>query len=144
MSAEVEVAAGCFGAKRLMFIRNLFLRVAQFLGNGQAFLIGPTLFLIDAEAAEKISQKVGTSKKTEHFQRWQHYLRWFCVHEHGKVEHNPGKLMIADPLTKFTDTTSFLRMVTIFLNNNKMHYMSKDFYPVWKDIEHCILRLQRI
>ena len=74
-SAEVEVAAGCFGAKRLMFIRNLFLRVAQFLGNGQAFLIGPTLFLIDAEAAEKISQKVGTSKKTEHFQRWQHYLR---------------------------------------------------------------------
>ena len=142
-SAEVEVCAGCIAAKRCMFIRSLFLRIAQFLGNGSALLQGPTLFLIDAEAAEKISQNPGTSKKIEHFLRWQHYLRWFCIHKHGFVIHNPGKLMIADPITKFTDATSFLRMVAVFTNNPKTLYHSKDFYTSFQDLHNCILRLQK-
>ena len=143
-SAEVEVAAACLAAKRQMFIRGLFLRIAQMLGNGSAILLGPTLYLIDNDACIKISDKVGVSKKIEHFLRWQHYFRWVCTHGYGHAVHNAGKIMMADPMTKFTDQTSFLRMVAMFTNNPKNHYLTKDFYTVYKDFNVCVLRLNTV
>lgn len=97
-SAETETSAGCLAAKASMYIRHV--------SNALGFEISEAIvMLIDSEAAIAISTNLGVTKRTAHFQRWQHYLRWCQQHFYVTLVFVSGKRQIADALTKPVDLT---------------------------------------
>lgn len=98
-SAEAEVCAGCMAAKALAYLRE----IAKSTGFS---VTGPILVLSDSEAAIAISNNLGTTKRTAHFLRWQHYLRWSVRHNYITVNFVKGSEQLADCLTKAVDITS--------------------------------------
>lgn len=98
-SAEAEVAAGCALAKALVHTRHL----AQAL---HLSIDTPTPVFIDSAAAILIATNVGVTRRTLHFERWQHYLR-DCVQKLVlHLIHVTTKRQRADALTKVVDATS--------------------------------------
>ena len=97
-SAEAEIAAGCFAAKRGQYIRSVINEFKK-LGVGPG-VDGPFVYLIDNSATGPMTGNVGTSKKTEHFLRWQHYLRWIVYHKYGVVLWIDTNNQTADIMTK--------------------------------------------
>ena len=77
-TAQAEIAAACFAAKRAMYV----LQLLRFLGHDIACPIG---YLIDCSAVEDLSKKRGATKRTEHFLRWFHHFRWIVLHRYGVV-----------------------------------------------------------
>ena len=106
-SAEAEVAAGCFCGKRCMFVRS-YLNELKSLGIG-AGINGPFVFLIDNSACGPLTSNVGVSRTTEHFLRWQHYLRWLVVHGMVKVIWTPTDMQSSDILTKVLAAGLFIK-----------------------------------
>ena len=99
-SAETEVSAGSMLSKRLVYIRLL----SGFLG---VQIPAPIPVFIDSTAAMDITGKLGTSKRTAHFLRWQHYLRWMVQHQYVRLIFVSTKKQMADALTKIVDRTCF-------------------------------------
>ena len=106
-ATEVELAAGCFAGKRTQFIRSLLndLHAAN-VGNGVA---GPIIFLIDNSAVGPLTKNLGVTKKTEHFLRWQLYLRWLVINKFATVIWTPTKDEPGDICTKVLDSATFLK-----------------------------------
>jgi hypothetical protein len=106
-ATEVELAAGCFAGKRAQFIRALLNDLYSLkVGNG---LTGPIIFLIDNSAVGPLTKNLGVSKKTEHFLRWQLYLRWLVINKFAIVIWTPTKDEPGDICTKVLDAASFAR-----------------------------------
>lgn len=99
-SSEAEVAAGCSLAKALVYIRQL----ASSLGMVPH---GPTPVFIDSAAAILIATNLGVTKRTLHFERWQHYLRLCVARQVLHLIHVVTKRQRADGLTKVVDATSY-------------------------------------
>ena len=113
-ATEVELAAGCFAGKRAQFIRALLNDLHSFkVGNG---LTGPIVFLIDNSAVGPLTKDLGVSKKTEHFLRWQLYLRWLVINRFAIVIWTPTKDESGDICTKVLDAASFLKHKKVILN----------------------------
>ena len=106
-ATEVELAAGCFAGKRAQFIRAL-LNDLHSLNVGQG-VRGPIIFLIDNSAAGPLTKNLGVSKKTEHFLRWQLYLRWLVINKFATVIWIPTKDESGDICTKVLDAASFIK-----------------------------------
>ena len=87
-------------SKRLVYIRLL----SGFLG---VQIPAPIPVFIDSTAAMDITGKLGTSKRTAHFLRWQHYLRWMVQHQYVRLIFVSTKKQMADALTKIVDRTCF-------------------------------------
>lgn len=98
-SAEAEVAAGCNLAKSLVYVRQML----SALGIN---LKGPTPVFIDSQAAILIASNVGVTKRTLHFERWQHYLRLCVARKVITLIHVVTQRQRADGLTKVVDATS--------------------------------------
>ena len=97
-SAEVEIAAGCFCGKRAQHLRSL---LNEFEEHGAGTGIkGPLVYLIDNEACGPLTSNVGVSRTTEHFLRWQHYLRWLVAHKYAVVIWLPTTDETGDIMTK--------------------------------------------
>lgn len=76
--------------------------------------------LIDNSGAIDLCERVGVSKRTEHFQRWQHYCRYMARHHIiTKLHFVRTHEQLADQLTKMGDKTSFLRTRNVMLNLGK-------------------------
>jgi len=103
-TAEAEICAGCFGTKRIAYVRNYI------IGLGM-LVVGPVLHIIDNTAAEALAAKMGVSKMTEHFQRWQQTMRYSNVYQHTISLWATNKIQLADGMTKVVDVTSFNNMV---------------------------------
>ena len=73
--------------------------------------------LVDNSGAIDLCEKVGVSKRTEHFMRWQHYCRYLVKHFIVKMHFVRSHDQAADQLTKMGDKTSFLRSRRLMLNN---------------------------
>ena len=113
-SAEIEICAGCFAAKRAQFIRNLMNEYKQHgVGKG---IDGPIVYLIDNSACEPLTKNVGVAKKTEHFLRWQHYLRWIVLHKYGIVLWTSTDDETGDIFTKLLPLHSHLKHKYTLLN----------------------------
>eukprot|EP00965_Chrysotila_dentata_P096442 3187137-Pleurochrysis_carterae.AAC.1 len=72
-SCQAETSAGCIAVKRNIFLRTFLGYLLDAIGtklNG-----GATLLLIANSAAVEQADHSGSSKKTEHHQRWEFYLR---------------------------------------------------------------------
>ena len=60
-------------------------RSVQRDGRVQSWQRDKRSLLIDNSACESLTRNVGVSKPTEHFLRWQHYLRWLVYHKNIRV-----------------------------------------------------------
>ena len=85
-SSEIEIAAASVAGKRLMFYKELANEVGVKVSV-------PIPMLVDNSGAIDLCEKVGVSKRTEHFMRWQHYCRYlvrhFIVKMHFVRSHDP-------------------------------------------------------
>ncbi len=75
-----------------------------------------TSLLLDNTAAKQLAERMGVSKRTEHYLRWQHYLRHLVTHRHLRLHYVRTYEQPADMLTKMVDSTTFLRARKILLN----------------------------
>ena len=108
-SPEAEIAAGCIGGKRMVYIRNLLARLSKF----------PELAIthvVDNSAMIPLTENVGASAKTEHFMRWMHYLRGLVVKRFVYMHLEKTKYMYANPLTKVDTIEDFLRFRKFSMN----------------------------
>ena len=108
-SAEAEVGAGSIASKRGMYVR-------QFLGHIMQLPRVPTSHIVDASALPAITENLGVSKKTEHFFRWLHYMRFMVTHGYSYVHLCRTFDMWADAMTKVSDKDLFCRFIKVFFN----------------------------
>ena len=115
-SMEAEICAGCFATKRMMLVRSIMTEL------GSHFTIhGPIITCIDNSATKPVSQDEGVKRKTEHFLRWQHYLRWLVMHGYVVVFWISTKNQPVDFMTKLVDKTTFLKGRSYVLNLPHLH-----------------------
>eukprot|EP00965_Chrysotila_dentata_P256837 6212686-Pleurochrysis_carterae.AAC.1 len=72
-SCQAETAADCVADQRNTFLRNLLGRLLDAIGTKLSG--GATVFLMDISAAVTQAGYACASKKTEHYERWEYYLR---------------------------------------------------------------------
>ena len=110
-SMEAEICAGCFAGKRMMLVRSIMTEL------GDRFIIkGPIIICIDNEATLPVSKDEGVKRKTEHFLRWQHYLRYLVMHGFAIVFWVSTKKQPVDFMTKIIDKTSTLKGRAFVMN----------------------------
>ena len=63
-----------------------------------------------------ITENLGVSKKTEHFFRWLHYMRFMVTHGYSYVHLCRTFDMWADAMTKVSEKTLFRRFLKVFFN----------------------------
>ena len=69
-------------------------------------------------ATPPLTENLGVAKKTEHFQRWIHYMRYCVLHGYIYVHLCKTDEMYADALTKISNHASYNRFVKFFFNLN--------------------------
>ena len=111
-SSEIEIAAACLAGKRLMFFREMSNEIGVKLST-------PIPMMIDNSGAIDMCEKLGVSKKTEHFMRWQHYSRYLVKQCIVKMHFVRSHEQLADQLTKMGDKTGFLRTREMLLGKEE-------------------------
>ena len=99
-SAEAEIGAGCAAGKRAIYVRNL-------IGELEGLPAIPIPHIVDNSALPYITENIGVSKKTEHFRRWQHFMRYLVNHNYIFVHLCKTGDMLANPLTKTCSKSEF-------------------------------------
>lgn len=108
---EAEICAACFASKRMMLVRSILLEL------GDSFMIsGPIITCIDNSATKPVAQDEGVKRKTEHFMRWQHHLRWCVMNGYVVVFWISTKNQPVDMLTKVLDKTTTLKGRAFLMN----------------------------
>ena len=106
-SAEAEVGAGALACKRAIYLRHL-------IGEVTPLPALPIPHIVDHSALPPLSENLGVSRKTEHFRRWLHFMRYCVLHNYTYVHLTKSEHMLADSLTKVGDKYgyhSFLKAV---------------------------------
>ena len=108
-STEAEIAAGSNATRRIVYIRNLI---------GEIFELPrfPISHVVDNSATPHLTEKMGSSRKSEHFRRWLQYMRYSVLHNFSFVHLCSTHDQFADGLTKVTSTPQWLAMHNIMLN----------------------------
>ena len=68
-----EIGAGSYAGKRSAYLRG-------FIGEIIQLPRVPIQHIVDNSATPALTENNGVSKKTEHFRRWMHYLRYLVTH----------------------------------------------------------------
>ena len=117
-SSEAEMAAGAFAGKRGQFVRSLINEMKE---KGVDVDIGHEfVYLIDNSACDGLTSNVGTNKKTEHFLRWQYFLRWLVYHKYAIVLWTGTEDQTGDVLTKVLPSHSFIKHTKTIRGCNAM------------------------
>ena len=69
-----------------------------------------------SETWNPLPSRAHGSRKTEHFRRWQQFMRYAVVHGHSYVHLCATRDQFADGLTKVTNATQYLDMRATMLN----------------------------
>ena len=110
-SSEAEIGAGCIAGKRAIYVRNL-------LGEMLNLPSIPIPHIIDNSALPYLTENMGVSKKSEHFRRWQHFLRYLVTHNYTYIYMHLCRTtdMLANPLTKSCNKVEFHRFAKTVMN----------------------------
>ena len=108
-STEAEIAAGSIAGKRVIYIRG-------FIGCIVAFPKIPVSHIIDNSALPALTENMGVSKKSEHFRRWQHFLRYLVTHGYSYIHLVRTYEMHANALTKVDNKDAFFKFCKIAMN----------------------------
>jgi hypothetical protein len=112
------MAAGAFAGKRGQFVRSLINEMKE---KGVDVDIGHEfVYLIDNSACDGLTSNVGTNKKTEHFLRWQYFLRWLVYHKYAIVLWTGTEDQTGDVLTKVLPSHSFIKHAKTIRGCNAM------------------------
>ena len=108
-STEGEVAAGSNATRRVVYVRHLL---------GEFFLLPklPVTHIVDNSATPCLTERMGASRKSEHFRRWQQFMRYAVVHGYSFVHLCSTRDQLADGLTKVTGASQFVAMHNTMLN----------------------------
>ena len=72
--------------------------------------------VIDNNALPALTENVGVSRKTEHFRRWQQFMRYLVTHGYSYVHLCLTKDEHADMMTTVVSLEAFLRARKILFN----------------------------
>jgi len=108
-STEGEIAAGSHATRRVVYVRHL-------LGEILKLPKLPVTHIVDNSATPPLTEKMGASRKSEHFRRWQQFMRYAVVHGHSYVHLCSTRDQLADGLTKISNPTQYLSMRSLMLN----------------------------
>ena len=108
-SAEAEIGAGAVGSRKFTYVRNV---------HGDIFDLPKIAVshVVDNSATPTLTENMGVAKKTEHFRRWQHDMRYSVVHGYTYVHWCRDEDMFADPLTKVANKHKYLKFTKVFFN----------------------------
>ena len=120
-SAEAEISGGSLLMKKLAFIRSTFKDLS-------IIIVGAIPSLIDNTAAIELSSKDGASKKTNHFLRWQHTMRWSVIHLYSVLLFVFTHEQLANVLTKPVDLAE-LEWFSKIVYNHKAAKRTSDYLP---------------
>jgi hypothetical protein len=108
-SSEAEIGAGSMAGKRAIYHRH-------FLGCVAALPRLRISHVVDNSALPALTENNGVSRKTEHFRRWQHFLRYLVTHGYSYVHLCRTEDMHANMLTKVESLEAFLRSRKVMFN----------------------------
>ena len=108
-STEGEIAAGSHATRRVVYVRHL-------LGEILKLPKLPVTHIVDNSATPPLTEKMGASRKSEHFRRWEQFMRYSVVHGHSYVHLCSTRDQLADGLTKISNATQYLNMRAVMLN----------------------------
>ena len=83
------------------------------MGNGVS---GAFIYMIDNSACEPLTNNRGVSKQSEHYMRWQQFLRWLVFHGLAVVIWVSTDFETGDVLTKILPGATYLRHKAKMLN----------------------------
>ena len=69
-----------------------------------------------SSALPYLTENMGVSKKSEHFRRWQHFLRYLVTHNYTYMHLCRTTDMLANPLTKCCNRVEFQRFAKTVMN----------------------------
>ena len=104
---EAETGAGSLASRRAIYARNL-------LGALEKLPELPISHIVDNSATPPLTENLGVSKKTEHFRRWLHFMRYSVTHGYAYVHLCKTDDQLADALTKVMNKSAYLYFVKIF------------------------------
>ena len=76
----------------------------------------PVSHIIDNSALPALTENMGVSKKSEHFRRWQHFLRYLVTHGYSYIHLVRTYEMHANALTKVDNKDAFFKFYKIAMN----------------------------
>ena len=109
-SAEAEIGAGSLAARRSIYVRSVL-----------GFIMGelpqlPITHIVDNSATPPLTENLGVAKKTEHYRRWLHFMRYAVLHGHIYVHLCKTDEQLADSLTKVMNKSAYLAFLKVFFN----------------------------
>jgi hypothetical protein len=108
-STEAEIGAGSLAGKRGIYSRG-------FLSFVESLPKVPISHLIDNSALPALTENKGVSRKTEHFRRWQQFLRYLVIHGYSYVHLCRTFDMHANALTKVENLEAWLKFRKLVFN----------------------------
>ena len=106
-SAEAEYFGGMMATRDIMFLRDLLLDLRIVLG-------GPAALYTDSKSAIDMMFDPIAFKNTKHIMRSAHFLRHQTACEVIIPTHLPGRIMLADMLTKAVPRVVFDALLRLF------------------------------
>jgi hypothetical protein len=105
-SAEAEYFGAMMAARDVIFIRDILIDLGITLD-------GPSVIFSDSKSAVDMSVDPVAFKKTKHILRAAEFLRDLVAREVIALKHLPGKIMLADVLTKAVARAIFLLLTRL-------------------------------
>ena len=112
-SAEAEFFGAMLTAREIMFVRELLIDLG-------IKLKGPTPLYCDSKSAVEMSIDPISFKKTKHILRAAEFLKDLVLRLIVEMQHLPGRLMIADILTKACARVTFIQLMHL-LDDKSLH-----------------------
>ena len=108
-SAEAEIGSGSHAGKRSVYVR-------EFRGFIEPMSRVAISHLVDNSAMPPLTENAGVSKRSEHFRRWQHFLRYLVTHGYTYIHLCRTHEMHANALTKVENLYAFEAFVKVAMN----------------------------
>ena len=105
-SAEAEYLGGMMAARDVIFLRDLLLDLGIPID-------APSVIQSDSKSAIDMSLDPVAFKKTKHILRAAEFLRDLIARDVVRLQHLPGKVMVADLLTKAVARALFASLMDL-------------------------------
>ena len=105
-SAEAEYFGAMMAARDLVFIRDLLVDLCIVLGAA-------SIIWSDSKSAVALAFDPVAFKQTKHILRWAEFLRDLVAREVVTLQHTPGKVMLADLLTKAVARAVYAELIKL-------------------------------
>ena len=100
------------GSKKLMYLRNV---IGELIGMPETAV----QHVVDNSATPPLTENLGVAKKSEHYRRWLHFMRYCVIHGYSFIHLCSTHDMYADCMTKVANKHAYLTFAKVFFNIRK-------------------------